>query len=144
MDDLLNPIRAHLSPKLSDDVMIAAIGGAAKRIEAAIRKCRFTALGSLSLDADVRQFIAYTKQRLASPEYSSTSGLYAVCLPIARLSQISMLMNVADLDDVADIMRRAKGNWDLHAEDSKTFLNLRVDFESKKVNELLRLDDDDL
>ena len=36
LDDLLNPIRTHLSPRLSDAVMIAAVGGAAKRIEAAI------------------------------------------------------------------------------------------------------------
>jgi len=141
-DEILDPLRLHLSPGVSDYLLLNVIGGASKRIEAAIKRCRFTYLGSLSLDADIREFVGYTKARLASPSFSSTKGLYAVCLPLARLSQISMLMTVTDLDDVTDIMRRAKGQWHLKADDSKTFLTLRVDFEAKKVSELLRLDND--
>lgn len=141
-DEILDPLRLHLSPGVSDYLLLNVIGGASKRIEAAIKRCRFTYLGSLSLDADIREFVGYTKARLASPSFSSTKGLYAVCLPLARLSQISLLMTVTDLDDVTDIMRRAKGQWHLKADDSKTFLTLRVDFEAKKVSELLRLDND--
>ena len=110
-------------------------------MEAAVRHCRFSPLGSLSFDADIRHFVGFIKERLWSPKYSSTPGLYASCQPLARLSQISILMTVTDLDDVLDIMRRSKGTWNLSNEDSKAFLTLRVDFEAKKVNELLRIDD---
>ena len=137
----MDPLRVHLSSKIFDDLFISLIGGASKRLEAAIRRCRFTALGALSLDADVRQFLSYTKSRLISTKYSSTPSLYAACPPLARLSQLSMLMTVTDLDDVSDMMRRSKGSWSLSAEDSKAFLTLRVDFEAKKVNELLRIAD---
>ena len=140
-DELLQPLRFYLTPRISDELFLSLIAGVCKRMEVAIRRCRFSPLGSLSFDADIRQFVGYVKDRLSSTKYSSTKGLFVSCKPLARLSQISMLMTVTDLDDVADIMRRAKGSWSLSNEDSKTFLILRSDFETKKVNELLRIDD---
>jgi len=144
LDQLLNPLRLHLMPSLSDTLVIGALSTAAKRLELSIRRCHFTALGALSLDSDLRQFLAYAKGRLDSPELTSSAALYKACTPLARLSQIALLMNVDDLEDVLDLITssKRKGNWDLKLDDAKAFLNLRVDFEGRKVNELLRIEDE--
>lgn len=87
----------------------------------------------------------YAKERLDSPEYASTVNLYAACNALARLSQIALLMNVDDLEDVLDLISssKRKGNWDLKLDDAKSLLNLRGDFEGRKVNELLQISDVD-
>ena len=40
LDELIEPLRVHLVPKLADDFVIGILGGASKRLEAAIRKVR--------------------------------------------------------------------------------------------------------
>ena len=52
-------------------------------------------------------------------------------------------MNVDDLEDVLDLISssKRKGNWDLKLDDAKSLLNLRDDFEGRKVNELLKISD---
>jgi len=58
---------------------------------------------------------------------------------------MAKLLSVDDLEDVLDLISNAKrkGNWDLKLEEAKALLSSRVEFESAKVNELLRLPDDD-
>ena len=69
----------------------------------------------------------------------------AVCIPLARLVQIDRLLQVDDLEDVLDLISssKRKGNWDLKLEDAKAFLGLRVEFETRKVNELLSISEGD-
>mmetsp|Transcript_36522 Transcript_36522/g.53563 ORF Transcript_36522/g.53563 Transcript_36522/m.53563 type:complete len:1051 (-) Transcript_36522:63-3215(-) len=146
IDQLLDPLRMHLIPRLSDAIVLGAIGAAAKRVEVAIRRTQFTSLGALSLDSDFRSLLNFTKERTDSSQYNSSSiGLQQACTPLARLGQISQLLNVDDLEDVLDLISalRRKGHWDLKMEDVKTFLNLRVEFESRKVNELLHIDEEE-
>lgn len=52
-------------------------------------------------------------------------------------------MNVDDLEDVLDLISSSKRKqmWDISLNDAKAFLNLRVDFEGRKVNELLQISD---
>lgn len=109
-----------------------------------IRQSHFTALGAISLDSDVRYLINYAKERLDAQKYQSSVTLFSACNALARLSQIALLMNVDDLDDVLDLISssKRKGNWDLTLDDAKALLNLRLDFEGRKVNELLRISED--
>jgi len=83
----------------------------------------------------------FFKERMNSPQLSSNVALYKACNPLARLSQIALLLNVDDLDDVLDLISssKRKGIWDLSLHDSKAFLSLRVDFDSTKVDELLQM-----
>ncbi len=85
----------------------------------------------------------FVKERFDSPNLSSSMTLYRACIPLARLSQISLLMNVDDLEDVLDLISSSKRKqmWDISLSDAKAFLNLRVDFEGRKVNELLQISD---
>jgi len=144
IDELIEPLRVHLVPRLSDAVVLGVLSGASKRMEATMRRSRFTALGALSMDSDIRYFLNFAKERLDSPDMSSNVAICKACKPLARLSQIALLMNVDDLEDVVDLISvsKRKNNWDLNLEDAKAFLSLRVDFEGRKVNDLLRISDE--
>lgn len=140
LDDLILPLCSHLAPSLSDEMVLDVLGTVAKRLEVSLKKCRFTALGALSLDSDMRDFFNYAKDRLDAQEYHSNVTLTKTCPPLGRLMQIAKLVNVDDLDDVLDLISasKRKGNWDLTLEDTKAYLCLRVEFESSRVHELLK------
>jgi hypothetical protein len=93
----------------------------------------------------MRDLLNYAKDRLDSNELNSNMALYRVCTPLARLMQIAKLMSVDDLDDVLDLISasKRKGNWDLKMDDAKAFLALRMEFEGGRINELLRIPDED-
>ncbi|KAL7554153.1 hypothetical protein ACHAWF_017554 [Thalassiosira exigua] len=144
LDELIEPLRVHLLPKLADSLVIGIMGGVAKRLEAAIRKSKFTPLGAISLDSDVRSLLNFAKDRLDDQSLRSNVTLCRACPPLSRLSQISSLMNVDDLEDALDLISasKRKGGWDLKLDDAKTLLSLRVDFEGSKVNDLLQIDEE--
>jgi conserved oligomeric Golgi complex subunit 4 len=145
LDELLGPLRRHLAPRLWDTLLLSVLSTACKRLETSLRKCQYTALGGLTLDSDMRDLLSYTKDRLHSPEYGSNVAIFRACPALSKLLQIAKLLSVDDLDDVLDLISSAKrkGNWDLKLEDAKAFLSARVEFDGSKVNELLRLPDDD-
>jgi len=145
LDQLIQPLKLYLMPRLSDALMTEVISAVAKRLESAIRRVQFSVLGAISLDSDIRYFTNYAKQCFASSDFTSNFALYKASTPVARLSQIALLMNVDDLEDVLDLIAssKRKGNWDLKLDDAKAFLNLRVDFEGRKVNELLRISEEE-
>jgi hypothetical protein len=145
LDELLNPLRDFLAPRLWDNLLLIVMGTVSKRLETSLRKCEFTSLGALALDTDMRDLLNYAKEKLYSAEFSSNTGITRACPPLARLLQISKLLNVDDLDDVIDLISssKRKNNWELKLEDTKAFLSARVEFESSKINELLKLRDDD-
>ena len=145
LDDLLEPVRQHLAPRLWDALLIGVTGTVCKRLETSLRsKCEYTSLGALTLDSDMRDMLHYTKEHLYGEEYRSNVAVAKACPPLNRLLQITKLLNVDDLEDVLDLISssKRKGNWDLKLEDAKAYLSLRVEFESANVNELLRLPDE--
>lgn len=141
LDELLDPLRVALAPRLWDKLLLDVVGTVSKRLEASLRKCEFTSLGALALDADMRDLVSFVKERLYSPDYASNVAVTRASVPLARLLQIAKLLNVDELDDVVDLISssKRKNNWDLKIEDTKAFLSARVEFEASKVSELLRL-----
>jgi hypothetical protein len=141
---MIQPLKMYLAPRLADALVVGVLGTVAKRLEGSVRRCQFTALGALSLDSDMRDLLAFAKEMLQSPEYSNSMTLYRACAPMARLIQIAKLLNVDDLEDVVDLISssKRKANWDLKLEDAKAYLSLRVEFEGRKVNELLSIEDE--
>lgn len=89
----------------------------------------------------MRDLLNYAKDRLDAQEYHSNVVLVRACTPLARLMQIAKLLNVDDLEDVLDLVTasKRKGNWDLTLEDTKSYLCLRLEFESGRIHDLLRL-----
>jgi conserved oligomeric Golgi complex subunit 4 len=150
LDELMDPLRVHLAPRLWDVLWLSAIGTAAKRLETLLlRKCSFTALGALALDSDMRDWVTYTRERLSSQSAECAVSNLAVmraCPPLGRLVQIAKLLNVDDLEDVLDFisaMKRKGHDWDLKLEDAKAFLSQRVEFDSDKIHELLQIPEGD-
>ncbi|KAG7369897.1 COG4 transport protein [Nitzschia inconspicua] len=145
LDELIAPLRQYLAPRLADSLILGVLATVAKRLEVSLKKCRFTALGALSMDSDMRDLVNYTKDRLCSNELHSNVALYRACTSLARLVQIAKLMNLDDLEDVLDLISssKRKGNWDLKMEDSKSYLSLRVEFDSERVTQLLRVADEE-
>jgi hypothetical protein len=144
LEDLIKPLNMHLAPRLADALVLGVLGSTAKRLEGSLRRCQCTSLGALSLDSDMRDLLSFAKNFVQSAEYSSNMALYRACTPMARLMQIAKLLNVDDLEDVVDLISssKRKGNWDLKLDDAKAFLSLRVEFEGRKVNELLSIEED--
>lgn len=97
------------------------------------------------MDSDMRDLVNFAKDRLSSTDFHSNVALYRACTPLARLLQIAKLMNLDDLDDVLDLISssKRKGNWDLKLEDSKSYLSLRVEFDTERVSQLLRAADEE-
>jgi conserved oligomeric Golgi complex subunit 4 len=146
LDELLQPLHRHLAPRLWDTLLLTVLGTVCKRLETSLRKCQYTALGGLTLDSDMRDLLHYTKDQLHSPEYNGSNvAILKSCPALSKLLQIAKLLSVDDLDDVLDLISGAKrkGNWDLKLDDAKAFLSLRVEFDSTKIDDLLRMPDDD-
>ena len=143
LDELIEPLRIHLAPRMADTLILGILGAASRRLESSIKRSKFTALGAISLDSDVRYMVNFAKGHLDSSEISSNVALYSACNPLARLVQVSLLMNVDDLEDVLDLIAssKRKGNWDIKLDEAKAWLSLRVEFEGRKVNELLQVDE---
>jgi len=146
LDEILVPLCQHLAPRLADNLMIGVLETVSKRLEVSLKKCRFTALGALSLDSDMRDLIHYAKGRLGSNELNSSNfAICNACTPLSRLMQIAKLMNLDDVEDVLDLISssKRKGNWDLKMEDSRSYLSLRVEFEADLVSQLLKVVDEE-
>ena len=146
LDELLGPLRKHLAPRLWDILLLQVMGTVCKRLETSLRKCDYTALGGLTLDSDMRDLLSYTKDHLHSSDYNSNNvAILKACPPLSKLQQIAKLLSVDELEDVTDLIvsLQRKGNWDLKSDDTQTFLYLRVEFDASKVNELLRLPEDE-
>jgi conserved oligomeric Golgi complex subunit 4 len=146
LDELLGPLRKHLAPRLWDTLLLQVMGTVCKRLETSLRKCEYTALGGLTLDSDMRDLLSYTKDHLHSPDYNSNNvAILKACPALSKLLQIAKLLSVDELEDVSDLIAsfKRKGNWDLKSDDTKAFLYLRVEFDATRVNEVLRLPDDE-
>lgn len=108
-----------------------------------MQQSKFTPLGAINLDSDIRYLLNFAKDQVDATELKSNVALCKACPPISRLNQITLLMNVDDLEDALDLISvsKRKDNWDLKLDDVKMLLCLRVDFEASKVNELLQIND---
>lgn len=145
LDELLQPLRRHLAPRLWDNLILTVMGTSCKRLETSLRKCQYTSLGGFALDSDIRDLLHYTKEQLHAPEYNgSNMAILRACPALSKLVQIAKLQSVDDLEDVLDLISSAKrkGQWDLKLDDVKAFLGARVEFDSNKIDELLRLPED--
>eukprot|EP00977_Amphora_coffeiformis_P023403 scaffold13276_cov151-Amphora_coffeaeformis.AAC.1 len=142
MDELMGPLRDYLAPRLWDSLWLNVIGTASKRIESFVRKCPFTALGALSFDSDMREWLSYTRSHLVTSEYNvSNQAVLKACSSLSRLNQMARLINIDDLEDVLDLMATSK-RWDLKEEDAQSFLAQRVDFDAEQIHDLLRIPED--
>ncbi|KAL7566547.1 hypothetical protein ACA910_000617 [Epithemia clementina (nom. ined.)] len=143
LEELVEPLKQYLAPVLWDSLWLNIIGTTAKRLETLLRKTNFTAMGALAFDSDVRDFVSFTRGLLRSDTYklASNAAVTKTCVPLGRLSQLSKLLNVDEVEDLLDVISslKRKGDWDWKLEDIQSFLTLR--FPQEKVQNVLRLKD---
>ena len=146
LEELVEPLQQYLAPALWDALWLSIIGTTSKRLETLLKKSHFTALGALALDSDIRDFVSFTRGLLVSDrhELASNAAVTKTCVPLGRLSQMAKLLNVDEVEDVLDVISslKRKGNWDWKLEDAQTFLALR--FPQAKVQDVLRLNEQEL
>lgn len=139
IDELLGQLRRYLAPRLWDTLLLTVLNTACKRLETSLKKCEFTALGALAMDADMRDLVNFVKENL-----NDVTAVNKGCPALSRLQQIARLLSVDDLGDVSDVISGSKrqGGWDLSNEEVKSFLSSRVEFDTTKINQALRLPKD--
>jgi conserved oligomeric Golgi complex subunit 4 len=140
IDELLGQLRRYLAPRLWDTLLLMVLSTACKRLETSLKKCEFTSLGAIAMDADMRDLVNFAKENL-----NDATTAHKGCPALSRLQQIARLLSVDDVADVPDLIASAKrqGGWDLKNEEVKSFLGARVEFDPAKINQTLRLPKDD-
>lgn len=140
IDELLGQLRRYLAPRLWDTLLLIVLNTACKRLETSLKKCEFTALGALAMDADMRDLVNFAKENL-----NDATAVNKGCPALSRLQHVARVLSVDDLGDVADVIASSKrqGGWDLKNDEVKSFLAARVEFDAAKINQALRLPKDD-
>ncbi|GLE09183.1 hypothetical protein PINS_up020774 [Pythium insidiosum] len=130
-DSIVAAFRETLSPTNLDALVDALAGCTAELLERWFygRHVRFTQLGALQFDKDLRVLSAFFG------EHSATSRER-----FATLAQIAMVLNVDSPSDVTDFVgRRSRGGvaWRLSGAQVKEVLARRVDFADAAINKLV-------
>lgn len=141
LQELIQPLKMYLAPMLWDSLWISIIGTTAKRLETLLRKSKFTALGALAWDSDMRDLVTFVRDWLSSSTQTtiSNAAITKACVPLGRLCQMAKVLTVDDVEDILEVISslKRKGNWDWKLEDAQTFLAQR--FPEAKVKEVLQL-----
>jgi conserved oligomeric Golgi complex subunit 4 len=131
--DVLAAFRPRLSPPNYASLVDALAGATAEALERWLqsRGARFTALGALQWDKDLR---------VVSALFSSESGRDAARARFAVLTQMAAVLSVDAPADVADVFgRRSRGGvaWKLSAAQTKELLARRVEFSAAAISQLV-------
>ena len=121
MDEILSPILKRLAVGTANSLASSLLSLAARRVEASIRRRKITNLGALALDDDVRHLVSYGRGKLASGKRGGgREGILSECEGLARLVDISAVMNAEDVQDCLEDLRV------LSKEDAKKYAALKV------------------
>jgi hypothetical protein len=112
-------LQSYLTPTLYDAVIHSAVDKLAARMEAAVAQKRFTQLGGLQLERDVRSLV------VGLSDLSSRS----VREKFARLQQTATVLGLESADEAAELVSDgAVGAWRLSPLDVRQALSQRVEF----------------
>ena len=92
LDEVVNPLEEHASPELLDLLLIGLLEYVAQQMESFILQKKFTELGGLQLDKDVRYILAHFMKKCQVSVRDSFS----------RLTEISSLLLFQSVDEVEE------------------------------------------
>lgn len=121
-----------LSDSNAKSLYLGAASYLATRLFSALRRLRFSALGSLKLDKDVRSIVAWFVQR----------GGRDLKDAFIRLHQFTVLLTLDRAADVGELWNGGKGRvrgavWQMTGEEVKKVLLLREDFRREEVHKAM-------
>jgi hypothetical protein len=131
LQKFLLPIRKSLTSRNSEILMGLVVDFTLKEYERFILQAKFTALGAMQLDNDIRHLYAFLNSWLGS---SST-----LRDRFGRLQQISAILNVDHPSDVIELQQATSSSflvWHLTHGQVRQLLTLRVDFKLEEIHRL--------
>ena len=126
LEALLKALRPSLAPDVLDALLQLFIKSGVERLEVLLLAKRLDQWGAQQLDRDVRAL----QSRLT--ELSSRSVRHQ----LARLSQMTTLLNLEREAELAELWREPGFGWLLSADEARQVLALRVDFRRDAIAQL--------
>jgi COG4 transport protein len=148
LSSILAPYQYSLTPPLAVHIVLRVAAYIARQLEPRIRRKRFNLLGALRFDADVRSLVSFFVDR---------SGQRRARQRFARLLQMAQLLTSESVAEAVTMMKdsgygstaaggvkvgpsgaTSSGGWDLSAEEVRTVLGLRTDFNPTEIAALVK------
>ena len=126
LEALLKALRPSLAPEVLDSLLQLFIKSGVERLEVLLLAKRLDQWGAQQLDRDVRAL----QSRLT--ELSSRSVRHQ----LARLAQMTTLLNLEREAELAELWREPGFGWLLTADEARQVLALRVDFRRDAIAQL--------
>ncbi|KAL3908410.1 MAG: hypothetical protein SGILL_008492 [Bacillariaceae sp.] len=150
LDEILQPLCQYLAPRLADELVLGVLGTVSKRLEVSLKKCRFTSLGALSMDSDMRDLVNYGKllphqAHSLNVSFLSSSNSLPCCLQLEtiakdRLGSHELNSNVVLYRACTSLGRLVQIAKLLNLDDVEDVLDL-ISSSKRKGNWDLKLDD---
>ncbi|KAF0984660.1 hypothetical protein FDP41_000559 [Naegleria fowleri] len=125
MDRVLNLYKKYLTKFNFEELVELAIDILCHRMEHLILNRRFNYFGGVQVDKDLREFMEYFATKTERPVRSKFS----------RLTHITYLLKMTEVDDLLEIWESAQ-HWGFSVSEIKNILGLRVDFSLDQINNL--------
>ncbi|KAG2386839.1 hypothetical protein C9374_001874 [Naegleria lovaniensis] len=125
MDRVLNLYKKYLTKFNFEELVELAIDILCHRMEHLILTRRFNYFGGVQVDKDLREFMEYFATKTERPVRSKFS----------RLTHITYLLKMTEVDDLLEIWESAQ-HWGFSVSEIKNILGLRVDFSMDQINNL--------
>jgi hypothetical protein len=116
-DLLMDPYRDSFTSSNYSSIFTLSVGVLARLWESQIRSLKFTELGALRLDRDIRSVTAFLSN-------AQNTAIGTVRDSFARLQQIATLLSVETAEDAQELA--SSNGWKLSQQDTNAFLALRV------------------
>lgn len=125
LEAAMSPLQQLLTPKNYDALVSLVLTDVAKRVDAILAVKRFSQLGGLQLDRDIRALVAYAGELTQRPVRDK----------FAELTQKATLLSLESVDEVTEYWGEAGGpmGWRLSAEDVRHVLRQRTDFAPDEI-----------
>jgi COG4 transport protein len=123
---ILSPFQYLLSPALSSLLVMKVATYVAKQLEPRIRRKKFTLLGGLQFDSDIRALVSFFTLRSTRKCRDK----------FVRLLQIATVLNLESPHEFIQYWNRSSGSnyqWQVSVEEVKAIMALRVDFSSADI-----------
>lgn len=116
-DQLMEPYREPFTAFNYSQIFMLSVGVLSRLWESQIRSMKFTELGGLRLDKDIRSVTAYLSN-------AQNGAIGTVRDSFARLQQIGTLLSVETAEDAQELSTST--GWKLSQQDTNAFLSLRL------------------
>ena len=128
LDGLLTSFRKSLTPKNYDALVNILVVEVTLQLEKVVFKSKFSRLGGLLFDREVRSLVAYF----------TNVTTWSIRDKFSRLTQMATILNLESLSEVADLcdVDTANTGTKLTSAEVRQVLALRVDFKSDEIKRI--------